>query len=88
MSHVIPPPTSITQSNPQQDITPRMMDTAAVAKYTGLSPAYFRCGRSAGNNPQPPHYRIGSRILYDRIEVDAWLNRFKVNPASAEVSHV
>lgn len=29
----------------------------------------------------PPHYKVGSRVVYDDAEVDAWLAARRVDPA-------
>ena len=55
-------------SEPQE-----FVDTAKAAEMTGLSRQFFECGRSNKNPNQPPHYKIGRRVLYRRSELVAWM---------------
>ena len=47
--------------------------TTDVAKYTGMSTQFFEIGRSKGCPKQPPHIKVGTRVLYLRADVDEWL---------------
>jgi len=47
--------------------------TKDVAKYTGMSTQFFEIGRSKGCPQQPPHIKVGTRVLYSRADVDEWL---------------
>ncbi|QNJ91184.1 helix-turn-helix domain-containing protein [Mycolicibacterium fluoranthenivorans] len=47
------------------------MNTAQAASYTGLADATLRYYRHAGIGPVS--YRIGSKVFYDRADLDAWL---------------
>lgn len=49
------------------------LTTKQVAEMTGLSVSYFEVGRSMSSPDQPPHHRVGRRILYRRADVEAWL---------------
>lgn len=49
------------------------LTTKQVAEMTGLSVAFFEVGRSMSSPVQPPHHRVGRRVLYRRADVDAWL---------------
>ncbi len=59
-----------------------LMTQLETAKYLRMTPQAFRCAKSRGRNEIPPvKYSItssGRRDLWDRDEVDAWLEQFKV----------
>jgi Helix-turn-helix domain len=50
---------------------PDRMPTAAAANYTGLAESTLRYYRHAGIGPAS--YCIGSKVFYDRADLDAWL---------------
>jgi hypothetical protein len=50
---------------------PDRMPTADAAKYAGLAESTLRYYRHAGIGPVS--YRIGSKVYYDRVDLDAWL---------------
>lgn len=50
---------------------PERMNTAQAAAYTGLADATLRYYRHAGIGPLS--YRIGSKVFYDRTDLDTWL---------------
>jgi helix-turn-helix protein len=50
---------------------PERMPTADAAEYTGLAAATLRYYRHAGIGPAS--YRIGAKVFYDRVDLDAWL---------------
>ena len=49
------------------------LTTKQVADMAGLSTSFFEVGRSMSSPNQPPHRRVGRRILYRRADVEAWL---------------
>ena len=49
---------------------PDRLNTAQAARYTGLADATLRYYRHA--NIGPESYRIGSKVFYDRVSLDAW----------------
>ncbi|MET4432076.1 helix-turn-helix domain-containing protein [Mycolicibacterium sp. 624] len=50
---------------------PDRMTTAEAARYTGLADATLRYYRHAGIGPVS--YRFGSKVFYDRADLDAWM---------------
>ncbi|MCU1697350.1 MAG: hypothetical protein JWR34_3413 [Mycobacterium sp.] len=50
---------------------PDRMPTADAALYTGLADSTLRYYRHAGIGPVS--YSIGSKVYYDRVDLDAWL---------------
>ncbi len=56
---------------PKQDS--EYLTTHQVAEMTGLSVSFFEVGRSMSTPNQPPHHKIGRRVLYKRADVEAWL---------------
>ncbi|BBY92291.1 hypothetical protein MGALJ_19600 [Mycobacterium gallinarum] len=50
---------------------PDRMSTREAARYTGLADATLRYYRHA--NIGPVSYRIGSKVFYDRADLDVWL---------------
>jgi hypothetical protein len=50
---------------------PDRLPTAAAARYTGLAESTLRYYRHAGIGPAS--YRIGSKVFYDRADLDGWL---------------
>lgn len=54
--------------DPEQHLT-----TREVAELTGLSEAFFVCGRSQGIEGRPPYRKIGRRVLYRRSDVESWM---------------
>lgn len=47
--------------------------TAELAEWLRTSPATVRYWRSIGTGP--PSYKVGRRVIYDRAEVDAWIDQ-------------
>ncbi len=45
--------------------------TEAVAAYTGVNPATLRYWRHTGEGPVS--FKLGRRVLYRKVDVDAWL---------------
>ncbi|MCA8903737.1 MAG: helix-turn-helix domain-containing protein [Hyphomonas sp.] len=56
---------------PKQDN--EYLTTQQVAELTGLSVSFFEVGRSMSAPNQPPHMKVGRRVLYKRADVEAWL---------------
>lgn len=52
-------------------VAPQLMSVAALAEHLGLSRSAVYALRSAGH--APPETRLGSRVLFQRADVDAWL---------------
>ena len=53
------------------------------AAHIKMTPSYLqrdRCEGVTGNRtPGPPFYRIGRRIFYKRSDLDAWLEKHRVD---------
>lgn len=52
------------------------LSTLMAAAYVGLGKSTLDRSRVTGligNTPAPPHIKIGSRVLYDPEDLDAWL---------------
>jgi helix-turn-helix protein len=50
----------------------RMFIAQDAAMYLGLAPQTLAKLRWSGDSP--PYFKVGRRVLYDREELDAWLN--------------
>ncbi len=60
--------------DPDTPIEPRGLNTAAAARYLGLSTSFLEKARLNQTTTQgPPFRRKGKRILYLRNELDAYL---------------
>ena len=46
-------------------------DTKGQAERLGITPKTLENWRSLGKGP--PYFKLGSRVLYDDVETDAWL---------------
>lgn len=57
---------------PKQDT--EYLTTKQVADLTGLSVSFFEVGRSMSSPNQPPHHKVGTRVLYLRSDVEQWLS--------------
>ena len=57
----------------------RYMDVKEVAEYTRSTPLSVR---QQVHLRQIPHLKRGRRVLFDRLEIDAWLERQRVVAAS------
>lgn len=57
----------------------RMLSSADAARYVGLSARQLRRLRSAGRFPEPVKLSgdIRSKCLFDRRDLDAWIDRQK-----------
>lgn len=65
----------------------RLLKEADLIERTGLSKAFFRMARSAKASTEgPPYIKIGAAVRYDEADVDAWLerNRIESNSRGAE----
>ena len=62
--------------------TCRMLDERQTALYIGMSRSFLRKARCEGlvgnRTPGPPFHRVGRKILYDIVELDAWLAKHRV----------
>lgn len=57
----------------------RCGDMFAVSAYTGVPVNTLRHWRVTGSGPKS--YKVGGRVLYDFIDVDAWLDERKAASA-------
>jgi len=55
--------------------------TPAVAAYTGLAPKTLENMR--WRREGPPYVKLGGRVLYRKVDVDAWLEQHLVQPRGA-----
>jgi hypothetical protein len=64
--------------------TPEFMTTTQVGERTRVSPVTLRRWRIDGSNSGPKSFKIGGRVLYKTVDVDAWLEEayVKANKAS------
>lgn len=60
-------------------LEPRLLSQQAAAAYLGIS--YWTI-RDLVFRRDIPFVKIGRRILVDRVDLDAYLNRSKINPLS------
>lgn len=51
------------------------LTTAELAAETGIPPETLRYYRWRGEGPAS--YKIGRRVLYDRVDVEAWIRKQK-----------
>lgn len=49
-----------------------------MAKWFGKSRSWVRDHASGRNRPQLPCVKIGKTLLFERIEVEAWLRKMRV----------
>jgi excisionase family DNA binding protein len=66
----------VQQRSPQKpasaDVSePRLMSVAGLAEHLGLSPSAVYALRASGH--APPVTKVGSRVFFQRTDVDAWL---------------
>ena len=59
------------------------MATAAAAQYTGLAESTLRYYRHAGIGPR--RYAVGTKVFYDRVDLDDWLAAQKAKSARGGV---
>jgi uncharacterized protein YhdP len=63
-----------------------LLDEAPAAAYINMSAAFLAAGRCRGvlgnSTPPPPHHKLGRKIKYDRLDLDAWLAERRVAPAA------
>lgn len=60
-----------------------LLSSADAAAYLGLSPDSLTVMRCRGS-VTIPYYKVGRRVMYDRAELDAWLEDRRVVPQSPE----
>ncbi len=51
------------------------LSTAEAAQYTGIAESTLRYYRHT--NVGPASYRVGNRVIYDLVDLDAWLSAEK-----------
>ena len=60
----------------------RMLLEAEAARYIGMSRAFLRLSRCEGaygnRTPGPPYYKIGRAVRYKLEDLDAWLQKHRV----------
>jgi hypothetical protein len=61
----------------------QLMDSAAAADYMGLACQTLAKRRCLGGSP--PYYKVGRRVLYDRADLDAWLDSHRRESTSDSV---
>ncbi len=62
----------------------RYLSTKETARYTGWSEAYLRQSRCEGirknRTPGPPFIKVGWKVLYDKQDLDEWLQQYRREP--------
>ena len=59
---------------------PQRLPEPEAAKYIGMSTSWLSKSRLPGRNEDtPPHLKIGRRVVYDTVDLDAWLAAHRVN---------
>ena len=61
---------------PPNGLTPRLLSQQEAASYLGIS--YWTL-RDLTFRGEVPHVKIGRRILVDRLDLDAYLDRAKIH---------
>ena len=64
------------------DLTPRLLDVPAAARYLGLTHGQLRNARALGRFCEPR--KIGSRLYWTTDDLDAWLE--SLAPAAKEAA--
>jgi excisionase family DNA binding protein len=64
---------------PPNGLAPRLLSQQEAAAYLGIS--YWTL-RDLTFRGEVPHVKIGRRILVDRLDLDAYLDRAKIRPGS------
>lgn len=63
----------------------RYLNTKEASHYTGWSKSYFDhirlTGRFRNLTPGPPFIKKGRRVLYDKYDLDAWLQQHRYEDA-------
>jgi len=54
---------------------PRYLNTRQSADYVGLSPSTLNRMRVTGEGPR--YAKAGRRVLYERVDLEAWINARK-----------
>ena len=60
------------------------MTVGDAANHAGVSKSYLNKLRCVGGGPE--YFKIGARILYDRADLDVWLERHKRQSTSQQRS--
>ena len=70
--------------DPPADFDP--IPTHIAARLLGLKPNTLRKGRCKSGKGLivPPSYKIGNRVLYDRLEVEAWRMIYPPGPRAGK----
>ena len=67
------------------DTVSQLLDEKAAAKWLGVSVASLRRGRSegktGGRTQMPPFVRVGGRVYYRRIDLEAWVSSLRPREA-------
>ena len=69
-----PLPETPAPASPDSDVTDRFppwMDTPTAAAYLSATKRQLESWRSLGSGP--PHVKVGRRVRYNRIDLDAWM---------------
>lgn len=64
-------------AHPADQATPRYLDALAVARYLSLSLTFVR---RLTSEKRIPFIALGRRRLYDRVQLDRWIQRKSVLP--------
>src|SRR4051812_34521817 len=64
-------PPSTPQTNDPTPHGPQLMSVNDLAEHLGVAPSLIRSRRYIGDGP--PATMVGSRVFYNRSDVDAWL---------------
>ena len=68
------------QPTPQENMAELslLLDERQVSRYLGVSVSFLRKARSEGAPGQrtqaPPFVRVGGRVYYRRVDLDAWVS--------------
>jgi predicted DNA-binding transcriptional regulator AlpA len=61
-----------------------VLNTKEAAKYIGVSKSYLDKFRIYGGGPL--FIKVGARVVYDQIDIDAWLASKKIANTSQQVA--
>jgi len=70
-------------SEPRHTSPHDLRTTAEAARYLGLRPATLRNMRHRGTI-EIAYYKIGGRVMYDRRDLDKYLEQQRVEPTTAQ----
>lgn len=54
--------------------------TKTLSRLTGMSASFYEKGRIYGYGP--PYRKLRGRVLYKRLEVEAWLDNCRTDPTA------